>query len=675
MFLFFGLDDRSKFSVFLTQPFDRFFPPSSMEGVRGMRFTRSFSRTALALCLVFAVALSAQDNAPTPQPAKSLPTQSTEAAPQSGSPAIRTASNLVVVDVVVSDEGKPVKGLERQAFHIFEDGHEQAIKIFEEHNSADASNVKNLPSLPANTYSNFPETTVTSAANVLLLDALNTPMKDQMYVRKEMTEYLKNIPPGTRIAIFTLASKLRIVQGFTTDSTSLLAALSNKRNSPGTSPLLPDTDDATPANLVTGMQDGGASTQAIASLQQFQADEAAFQTDLRVQFTLDALNQLAGYLGGIPGRKNLIWFSCSFPLNLDPDVSLSNQFSSVRNYSDQLKATSDLLTISRVAVYPVDARGLFTAPMFSAANQGANYSGVSHGTASTPSPPNPGTHAGGGATRPRNPANGNASNPNAFARDNSKFFQTTEAEHATMQELAQDTGGKAFFDTNGIKEALANAIENGENYYTLAYIPDDAKFALKFRKIQAKLPEQNHHLAYRQGYFADAPSAHSSNAPLSPTAAAIQRGAPPSSQILFKVRVLPSDDPALKGLQSQAGPAGLMADKLRGVVKRYWIDYATDLHQVSVIVGSDGLFHCSLEFAAIAYDRDGKILNVANRSFKLNLQSAQYNQIIQTGLPLHQELDVPAGEVYLRIAVHDLSTDRIGSVEIPLQVLEKTPQK
>jgi VWFA-related protein len=639
-----------------------------------MRFSRSFSRMALAQCLVFAIAMSAQDPAPTPQPARAPSTQSKEAAPQSSGPAIRTASNLVVVDVVVSDDGKPVKGLERSAFHIFEDGREQSIKVFEQHNSADASQVQRLPVLPLHTYSNFPETTVTNAANVLLLDALNTPMKDQMYVRKQMTEYLKNIPAGARIAIFTLASKLRIVQGFTSDRAPLLAALSDKRNAPGVSPVLPDPDDTTLTNLSTGMQDVGASAQATASLQQFQADEASFQLDLRVQFTLDALKQLAAYLGGIPGRKNLIWFSGSFPLSLDPDVSLSNEFSAVRNYDDQLKATSDLLTMSRVAVYPVDARGLFTAPMFSAANQGANYSGVSHTTPSTAGASNPGTRAGGGG-HARNPANGNASNPNAFAGDSSKFFQTTAAEHATMQELALDTGGKAFFDTNGIKEALANAIENGENYYTLAYIPDDAKFDGKFRRIQVKLAEQNHQLAYRQGYFADAPSAHSSNAPLSPTAAAIQRGAPPSSQILFKVRVLPSDDDALKGLESQTGPAGLMAEKLHGTVKRYWIDYATDLHQVSVIVGSDGLFHCSVEFAAIAYDRDGKILNVANRAFKLNLQSAQYNQIMQTGLPLHQELDVPVGEVYLRIAVHDLSTDRIGSVEIPLRVQEKSPQK
>ena len=535
-----------------------------------MRLWRAFFPLALALFLISVLALSAQDNAPAPPAAQAPSTQSKENAPQSGSPTIRAASNLVVVDVVVSDDGKPVKGLQQQAFHVFEDGHEQTIKVFEEHSSVNASQIRKPPVLPPNTYTNLPESSVTSAANVLLLDALNTPMKDQMYVRKQMMEYLKNIPAGTRIAIFTLASRLRIVQGFTIDSTPLLAALSDKRNLPGVSPLLVDPNDATPTNLVSGLQDMGASTQAIASLQQFQADEAAFQVDLRVQYTLDAFKQLAAYLGSVPGRKNLIWFSGSFPLNLDPDSSLTDAFSVMRQYSDQLKATSDLLAASRVAVYPVDARGLFTAPMFNAANQGANYSGVSHGTsANMGGAPSGGTRSGGTA-RPRNP--GSTSNPNAFARDNSKFSQSTAAEHVTMQEIAQDTGGRAFYDTNGIKEALANAIENGENYYTLAYIPDDAKFDGKFRKIQVKVPEQNHQLAYRHGYLAVAPGAHSQIAPLGASASAIQRGAPPSSQILFKMRVLPSDDTSLKGLASQAGPAGLMADKLQGPVKRYWID-------------------------------------------------------------------------------------------------------
>ena len=83
-------------------------------------------------------------------------------------------------------------------------------------------------------------------------------------------------------------------------------------------------------------------------------------------------------------------------------------------------------------------------------------------------------------------------------------------------------------------------------------------------------------------------------------------------------------------------------------------------------IGADGLYHSSLEFVAIAYDRDGKILNVANRTFKMNLQSTQYERIMQSGLPLHEEIDVPSGDVYLRFAVHDLATDRVGSIEIPL---------
>jgi hypothetical protein len=118
-----------------------------------------------------------------------------------------------------------------------------------------------------------------------------------------------------------------------------------------------------------------------------------------------------------------------------------------------------------------------------------------------------------------------------------------------------------------------------------------------------------------------------------------------------------------------------MADKLTGTVKRYWIDYSADVHQMDVIVGSDGLYHLSVEFAAIAYDRDGKLLNIVDRGFKLNLQPAQYSQVMQTGMPMHEELDVPIGEVYLRVAVHDLTADRIGSVEIPLMVLDKAPQK
>jgi hypothetical protein len=40
-------------------------------------------------------------------------------------------------------------------------------------------------------------------------------------------------------------------------------------------------------------------------------------------------------------------------------------------------------------------------------------------------------------------------------------------------------------------------------------------------------------------------------------------------------------------------------------------------------------------------------------------------------LRLHQEIDLPAGKVYLRIGVRDLMSGRIGTLEIPLTVASR----
>ena len=56
----------------------------------------------------------------------------------------------------------------------------------------------------------------------------------------------------------------------------------------------------------------------LASVQQFEAEQESMQTQMRTQYTLDAFNALAHYLSNFPGRKNLIWFSGSFPLQIEP---------------------------------------------------------------------------------------------------------------------------------------------------------------------------------------------------------------------------------------------------------------------------------------------------------------------------------------------------------------------
>ncbi len=622
---------------------------------------------ALALCGGNRLGV-AQSSSPQTSPAKT-PATANQASAAAPTAVFKSTAALVLVDVLVSNGQEAIHGIPRDQFRLLEDGKEQTLIALEEHKAIDPATVQKLPPLPPNIYSNIPEAPLSGAVNVLLLDALNTPIADQAYARQQMISYLKNIPPGTRIAIFTLASKLRMVQGFSSDSSPLLAALNSKTpigktTLPNQSALLADPNDTTLSDMNDTLTQMGATSDAMASIQQFEADEAAFQMDLRVRYTLDAFQELARYLRGVPGRKNLIWFSGSFPISLDPDVTLNSPFEAMRSYAPDVSETTAMLAASRVAVYPVDARGLFNDPQFNAQASGSGMS--SAGSSGS------GNMMGGSGSRRGSRGSGSiggTANQPRMAQNSTKFFQQTGAEHATMQQIAEETGGHAYYDTNGIKEAVAAAIQNGANYYTLAYIPESKIDDGRFHRIQITIPDAtSYKLTYRHGYVAESPKKQAANTPVSSVAAALLRGAPPFSEIVFKIRALPFDDPALKGASPQTGTAGDLSPNVKGPVERYSLDYAADLHNAGITETPDGLNHASLEFVAVAYDRDGARLNYVDKAFTVNMNEDQYKQVMQKGLQMHQQLDLPAGEVYLRAAVHDLASDRVGSVEIPLIV-------
>jgi VWFA-related protein len=581
---------------------------------------------------------------------------------------LQVQANLVLVDVVVTNNGAAVGGLTKDKFRIYENGNLQPISVFEEHKLEDSLQVANVPPKEPNIYNDFPEFTVPSAANVLLLDALNTPLSDQQYVRQQMIQYLKNIPPGTRIAVFTLASRLRIVEGFTTDSSVIAKALSGK-GGPQQSVLLDNDADQESSDLVNDLTSIGASGDATASLQQFLADLASFQTDLRVRMTLDAMKELARYLNPIPGRKNLIWFSGSFPLAIDPDATLQSPFQAMRNYAVDVRQADDMLSEARVAVYPVDARGLMSLPSTNASNRYSSTSGGGSGGLG-----GGGSRRGGHGSRMPGAGSGSApgSNLPPAAAADQKFLQQTTLEHATMKQIAEDTGGEAFMDTNGLKQAVAQAIANGSRYYTIGYVPQLKKYDGSFHRIKLSV-DGGYQASYRRGYYADGPV----KAPIEPQAAdntmnqAVERGAPPLSQILFKVRVLAADDPAAKGVKVSTDPAGTRTASLKGTVKRYLIDYAVDVRPIAFTATPDGVHHARLEFAVIAYDSDGRRLNFTDHGTAFNLPPTVYERILHTGAPMHQEIDLPAGRVYLRVVVHDLDSTRIGSTEIPVTVAKQ----
>ena len=162
---------------------------------------------------------------------------------------------------------------------------------------------------------------------MLLYDLVNMDNQDQqvslgdftiqMTARQQLVKFIKDKPEGARFALFVWSDGLHLVQGFTSDKAQLLASVDP--NSPR--PHLPKV-------FMMGQNFGANNT---------------------IE-TLRVLNYIADYLDGLPGRKNLIWFSGGFPLTLFPGQA------STATYIQETKTTLDLMAQDQIAIYPVDAR-------------------------------------------------------------------------------------------------------------------------------------------------------------------------------------------------------------------------------------------------------------------------------------------------------------------------------
>src|SRR5438105_1786524 len=170
-------------------------------------------------------------------------------------PTIRVSTHLVLVDVVVTDKhGKPITGLHPEDFVVQEKGRTQKVAFF---SWSGESSRPPAPILPPGIYSNKPEYRSPGGPLViLLLDAANTPFKDQAYARQQMLKFVKDeYKPDQRMAIFTLTNSLGVLQDFTSDPDVLLKALQRYQ------PLPQEMANASSPRPVSTSSDGGGGAQ------------------------------------------------------------------------------------------------------------------------------------------------------------------------------------------------------------------------------------------------------------------------------------------------------------------------------------------------------------------------------------------------------------------------------
>ena len=404
----------------------------------------------------------------------------------------------------------------------------------------------------------------------------------------------------------------------------------------------------------------------VANMRQFDAQQQSFQLQLRVKYTLDAMNQLARYLSSIPGRKNLIWFSGSFPISVLPDTTgnLNDPFAVVADYEKEFRDTVNLLARSQVAVYPIDARGLTNAPVYDAATSRNYASGGNRGTA-------------------------------RMTQDLNKFSTDTAAEHATMSQMAEATGGHAFYNTNGLTQAVATAINDGSNFYTLTYTPANPARDGKFRKIKVQLATARSgvNLAYRHGYYADDPdkgpppttngqprqsnvadSAVTAGAPspLQTMRVAMMRGSPTPTEIIMKVGVLPVG-PSTQTEDTPA-PGNIPSEKLHGPFRRYSVSYAIEPSNITFVRAPDGKIHAAFELVIFVFNPAGVLVNRLSTELHIASPLDELRKSVSRGIQYRQEISAPAkGEYFLRIVVHDLTHDRLGAVEVATSEVKNLP--
>lgn len=359
-----------------------------------------------------------------------------------------TSARLVVVNVTVrGKDGKPLSGLTKADFKIFEDGKPQILTVFEHQDlSGQTLPTIDVPAPKAPPKSDeFADSQNKPNYNdkrllVLYFDFSSLPQTDQIRAKEAAVTFLsKQMTSSDAVAIYTFAASLKKVVDFTSDRKLLLETVQSFGAGVGAE------FESTTAE---GETEEGDDT--------FLVDETEFAI-FDVDRKFGALEDLAKELAPIPEKKAVIFFSSG----VGSKQGMENQ--------SQQQAAVNAAVRSGVAFYPIDVRGLLAMAPAGDASQGASRgTGIFSGQSQR-------------QTRDR------------FA-----------GQQETLFSLAEDTGGKALLDSNDLAAGIRQAQKDVESYYTLAYYTTNHAKDGRYRRIKIELAaRKDAKLDYRPGYYAD----------------------------------------------------------------------------------------------------------------------------------------------------------------------------
>jgi len=240
----------------------------------------------------------------------------------------------------------------------------------------------------------------------------------------------------------------------------------------------------------------------------------------------------------------------------------------------------------------------------------------------------------------------------AFARAVRNDAATLMMSHQTMDDLAECTGGKAFYNRNDLDNLVRNSVEDGSTYYLLGYYPANKDWNGKFRKIKVKVDRPNAKVRYRLGYYATEPDNFSKE--------------DIKTQNMELTRVLNPETP----ISTAVGFTAAVLPPSLETHNKTIVNYNIDAHALSFELGNDGLEHANVECLAQVYSPKGKPVAVNAQTLSASLKAETFKQVLQHGFPCSHDLDLTAGKYFLRLAVRDDRTGLVGTANAKVTVPE-----
>ncbi len=498
-------------------------------------------------------------------------------------PSFRSNIRLVELSVVVTDRDRnAVPGLTAGDFQILDDGKPQKVELFSVEGSSLATPAPPAPPRQAREFSN--KLPDTGSVTIILYDQLNTTAVTGMNVREHVARFLEQIRPDDRVGLYVLGGDglLRVAHDFTSDASALVRAVSRLRGNVSIALAAEEDGARLDAEIADLFGNAVGESPGTAMMKHFRG--------VRAVATVDAIESIGRHLSGVQNRKNLIWVSSAFPL-----VAFSDRG---KSKTGEINRATRALNDANVALYAVDARGLIPAFLGRPGNQ----------TIAT-------------------------------------LSMVTENQDL-LQSLAEETGGRAFLNTNDIEGAVRRAADDARMTYVLGYYPTTEIWDGRFHRVEVKVNRPGVEVRHRKGYFA----------------VATQKQASAQRSAALQAAVMSPIGASGLGLTLRIDPVAGRPSELRLVVR--------------VEPGGNALeqrgdeWRGALDVIVAQIRADGADARSFDNRVDISLSGERLQQFLRDGLRIEHTVTLIPEAERLRVVVRDTRTGAIGAIAVSRQQLE-----